>query len=274
MARRRGRATAGFFNPVHPWTIQVLGEAGAAWLATLKPAARKALAKKLFRGGMRTLIAARGVSVDPRIWPGAGIACESRDEPAHDIVYALRGELARKHAWQQVAHGVLMEVHGIGVLVEGTAGAGKSLLALDLISRGHALVADDAVDLVRPAPGILLGRSPDVLEGYLASRDLGVVDVLRMHGSRALRRQCRIDLVVKLVRGRRAPSARQLLAGRRSTRRVLGEAVPALSLPAQTGHNLAALVEAACLDRRLRLDGIEADVALSRRQARAIERKK
>ena len=164
------------------------------------------------------------------------------------------------------------------VLVEGAAGAGKSLLALDLISRGHALIADDAVELQRPARGILLGRGPEVLEGYLASRDLGVVDVLRMHGSRALRQQCRVDLVVQLVTRRRRPDARQLLGGRRSVRRLLGESIPALSLPAhpqfaKRGHNLAALVEAACLDRRLRLDGIEADAALTRRQARAIKKK-
>jgi HPr kinase/phosphorylase len=275
MARRRGQATAGFFNPVHPWTTQVLGEAGLAYLATLKPAARKALARTLGAAGMKTLVAARGIAIPDRsTWRAAGIACETRDAPAHEIVLALREQLAGSDALREVAHGVLMEVHGVGVLVEGAAGAGKSLLALDLISRGHALIADDAIELVRPAPGILLGRCPEVLEGYLASRDLGVVDVLRMHGSRALRKQCRMDLVVKLVRGRRAPDASQVLSGQRSTRQLLGEKIPALSLPAQTGHNLAALVEAACLDRRLRLDGIEADVALSRRQARAIERKK
>ena len=273
------RGDVGFFNPVHPWTAQVLGDAGAAYLAGLKPAQRKALARKLACAGMKALIVARGAgAAEPELWAAAGISCEVRDEPAHDVVYVLRGELARKQAARQLAHGVLMQVHGVGVLIEGAAGSGKSLLALDLITRGHALVADDAVELQRPARGILLGRAPEVLEGYLASRDLGVVDVLRMHGSRALLSQCRVDLVVQLVTRRRPPTARQLLGGHRGVRRLLGETIPSVSLPAhprlaQRGHNLAALVEAACLDRRLRLEGIEADATLSRRQARAIKNK-
>ena len=227
---------------------------------------------------MRRLILASGAEgTDAAAWTAAGIEVQSRADPAHEIVHELRGELAEAGARRATVHGVLLEVHGVGVLVEGAAGAGKGMLALDLLSRGHALVADDAVELARPAPGIVLGQAPPLLEGYLASRDLGVVDVRRLHGARALRRECRLDLVIRLESRPAKATAGQLLTGRRSTRRLLGESVPALALPAHSrfekrGHNLAALVEAACLDRRLRLDGIEADAALVRRQARAIRR--
>lgn len=265
--------SAGFFNPVHPWTIQVLGEAGAAHLSSLTPKERAALPKKLARAGMKTLIVAGGVQLsDLTPWHRARIDVLLRDDPAHEIVFELRSEQAVSSVQRATVHGVLMQVHGIGVLIEGAAGAGKSVLALDLISRGHALVADDAVELSRTGPGVVIGQGPGVLEGYLASRDLGIVDVMRMHGSRSVRRQARVDLVIGL--GARKASAQQLLQGRRSTRRLLGEPVPALSLPSKSGHNLAALVEAAALDRRLRLDGIEADAALIRRQARAIRKKK
>jgi len=274
----RSRGTAGLFNPVHPWTVQVLGDAGADCLSRLPPSALAALPARLRRRGMATLVVARGGALpDEAPWRAAGIAIERRNEPAHEIVHALRRELAEQGCARAVVHGVLLDVHGVGVLLEGAAASGKSTLALELVTRGHRLVADDAVELARPAPGIVVGRCPDVLRGYVATRDLGVLDVARMHGARAVLPLRRLDLVVRLAPAGRRAGARQLLAGRRGTRRLLGEALPAVTLAVpsrrpRTGHNLAALVEAACLDWRLRQDGIEADAALARRQARAIKK--
>ncbi|HUR40367.1 MAG TPA: HPr(Ser) kinase/phosphatase [Verrucomicrobiae bacterium] len=269
--RRRGAAgTAGFFNPVHPFAVQVLGDAGAAWLAALAPGARAALPRVLRRQGMRSLIVAAGIEPGPlHGWAAAGIAVERREQPAHEIVESLRAAAAAtaRSVW---AHGVMLVVHRIGVLIEGAAATGKSTLALELVSRGHVLVADDAVELRRPAPGIVVAHGPALLAGYLEARGLGVLDVRRMHGAGAHRTQRRLDLVVRLVPLPRSSPPPERLSGRRGTRRVLGVTVPVLSL-AQTSHNLAALVEAACLDRRLRLDGIDAGAALERRQARAIK---
>jgi HPr kinase/phosphorylase len=270
----------GFFNPVHPWTVQVLGDAGSDYLSRLEPSVLAELPARLRRRGMATLIVARGGTLaDEAPWRRAGIGLERRDEPAHDIVHALRTAVAERAAARQVVHGVLLDVHGVGVLLTGDAASGKSTLALELVTRGHRLVADDAVELARPAPGIVVGRCPEMLRGYVATRDLGVVDVARMHGARSVLPQRRVDLVVRLAPPPRRAGARQLLAGRRGTRRLLGEPLPAVTLPvhsrgARTGHNLAALVEAACLDWRLREDGIEADAALARRQARVIAKKK
>lgn len=220
---------------------------------------------------MTKLILAGGVTLqDPRPWAAAGIDIEPRTERAHELVHAGRSELAEagRHA---VLHGTFLHVHGIGVLLQGPPGAGKSALALELIARGHALVADDATEFMRPAPSVLVGRSPAVIEGYLETRGLGVLDVRRMHGGRAVRAQARLDLIVRLQRGRgRALDAKERLQGRRGTRRVLGERVPVLTLALR--HNLAALVEAACLDRLLQLDGVDAPAQLAKRQARAIRK--
>jgi len=153
------------------------------------------------------------------------------------------------------------------VLVAGDAGAGKSALALELISRGHALVADDAPELIRPAPGVLIGRCPPVLLGYLATRGLGVLDVRAMHGASAVRAEQRLDLVVRLAA--KAPS--RGVGGARSTRRLLGEAIPVISLTPGSGDNLAVRVEAACRDHWLRLGGVAADAAFARRQRKAIK---
>jgi HPr kinase/phosphorylase len=265
------QATVGLFNPVHPWTVQVLGEAGIAYLRKLEPRVRAALPRRLARLGMIRLMVARGANLlDARAWTAAGIDVEHRPEPAHEVVYAMRCAAAAsgRHA---VLHGVFLDVHGTGVLLEGAAGSGKSALALELIARGHALVADDAVDVARAASSILVGRSPAVIEGYLETRGLGVLDVRRMHGRRAVRSRARLDLIVRLQRGKvRAPTAEERLRGRREAREVLGEAVPVLTLPLR--HNLAALVEAACLDRRLQLDGVDAPARLAKRQARAIKK--
>jgi HPr kinase/phosphorylase len=181
LANRQGR-TVGLFNPVHPWTVQVLGDAGAEHLSQLDPAGRAALSRRLAAKGMTTLIVARGVAADADAWTAAGIECSVRQAPAHDIVHALRQELPRLVP-EQVVHGVFLLVHGIGVLIEGAAASGKSTLALDLLARGHALVADDAVELRRPAAGVVVGRCPGVLKGYLEARGLGIVDVRAMHGA-------------------------------------------------------------------------------------------
>ena len=251
--------------------MQVLGAAGSAYLARLAPAARAALPRRLRARGVRTLMVADGATLsDERRWTRAGIGVEHWPAPDHELVHALRREAAAS-ARRIVLHGTLLHVHGLGVLVEGPAGAGKGALALELLARGHALVADDAVEVARPAPGIVVGRSPAVIHGYLETRGLGVLDVRRMHGPGAVRATARLDLVVSLRRGRpRALTADQRLRGRRGLRRVLGEPVPVLTLPLR--HNLAALVEAACLDRRLQLDGMDAPAALERRQARALKK--
>jgi HPr kinase/phosphorylase len=163
-------------------------------------------------------------------------------------------------------HGVMLEVYGLGVLLTGEAGIGKSALALELISRGHALVADDAVEFVRPAAGVLIGRCPPLLSGYLEVRGAGVLDIGRMHGESAVRPAQRLDLVVRL--GRR--SRRRALQGARRVSRLLGEPVPGVSLAAGTGDNLAVRVEAACRDHWLRLAGVRADAVFAERQQRAI----
>jgi HPr kinase/phosphorylase len=262
--------TAGFFNPVHPDTVMVLGDAGVHYLSTLKPAARRALPRALRKKGLAALILPRGVRADPR-WRKAGVATWRTTRPAHEAVHALRGLLAETQARTGTLHGVLVAVHGVGVLVTGPAGAGKSALALDLVSRGHVLIADDAVDVRRIADGVLTGHCPALLRGYLETRGLGLLDVKALHGARAARASQRIELVAALAPGR-ASRAAERLAGRRGRRTILGVALPSISLPARLGHNLPALVEAACLDQRLRDEGDDAAAAFEQRQARALKR--
>ncbi len=168
---------------------------------------------------------------------------------------------------------MLLRVHGLGVLLAGPSGIGKGTLALALIARGHALVADDAVEIRRLAPGRLIGQSPRLWRGFMEVRGLGILQVRRLYGKSAVRARQRLDLIVRLTRGHGRPTAAARLAGRRSTQRLLGEKVPVLSLGAGVGDNLPALVEAASLDQRLRLAGFAADQVFAQRQQKLLNRR-
>ena len=154
-------------------------------------------------------------------------------------------------------HGVFLEIYGLGVLLAGGSGAGKSEIALDLISRGHRLIADDAVEIAQPARGVVLGRCPELLRDFLEVRGLGVINIRRLYGDAAIADVQRLDLVIHLDNRPDAPmdEAADRISGRRAERVILGVPIPEIFLRAKLGHNQRALVEAACRDHWLRLFG-------------------
>ena len=170
-------------------------------------------------------------------------------------------------------HGVFMQVQGVGVLLSGSSGVGKSELALELLTRGHQLIADDAAEFAVRGHH-LLGRCPPLLTGFLEARSLGILNVRRMFGARSVARNHWLQLIVHLeMRSERiaVPPALERLHGRRGQREVLGMAVPEISIPIRLGHNLAVLVEAACRDFKLRQAGYRADEDFAARQLQAIK---
>lgn len=171
---------------------------------------------------------------------------------------------------ETLTHGVLVEVEALGVLLRGASGAGKSELAIELLSRGHKLIADDAIEWRRDAQQRIVGSCPALLSGFIEVRGLGVLDARALYGEGAVIAQAALDLVIDL--GVRAePSAEERLSGRRGVFHLLGAAVPEISLPRRVGHNLAVLVEAACRDHRLRLAGYRSDEILVERQLRRLQ---
>ncbi|MEK6806332.1 MAG: hypothetical protein AABY95_06760 [Pseudomonadota bacterium] len=139
-----------------------------------------------------------------------------------------------------------MQVHGIGLLILGAAGSGKSALALDLLTRGHRLVADDAVELVTQKKQ-LIGHCPRRLRGLMEVRGLGILDARRLFGARSLLQRTRVRLVLKL---RPEPVEPDRLRGNYRTMRIAGVPLPCLSLSTSLGHNLAVYAETACLNLR------------------------
>lgn len=166
-------------------------------------------------------------------------------------------------------HGVFLEVEGLGVYLRGASGVGKSELGLELVSRGHKLIADDAIEFIR-ADSSVVGRCPALLEGFIEVRGLGILNVRRVFGDAAVVPSAALDLIIDLgVRGDPTPDER--LYGRRGRSLMLGIAIDEISLPRRVGHNLAVLVEAACRDHRLRQAGYNACDDLVARQARAMQ---
>lgn len=163
------------------------------------------------------------------------------------------------------AHGVFVAVDGLGVWLRGASGAGKSELGLELVTRGHRLVADDAIEfhLIDGRPH---GRCPSLLDGFIEIRGLGILNLRRLYGDAAVAEGAALDLVIDLgTRGDITPEER--LSGRRTLAHVLGIDVAQVSLARRVGHNLAVLVETACRDHRLRLGGYDACSDLVDRQS-------
>lgn len=165
-----------------------------------------------------------------------------------------------------------MRVFDLGLLIAGRSGVGKSELALELLGRGHQLVADDATDFELNERGELEGRCPELLQGFLEVRGLGVLNVGRMFGDAALCPLWRLDLILLLQPLWELEGGAERLLGRRQQRKVLGWSIPEITLPMRLGHNVAVLAEAACRDQKLRNEGYEAPEDFANRLRDAIRR--
>ncbi len=194
-----------------------------------------------------------------------------------ELIRNLRYRLTLLLAESEIIHGVLMDVHGTGVLITGEASVGKSELALELISRSHILVADDAPEFRRIAPGTVEGRCPPLLQDFLEVRGLGVLNIARMYGDASTRSRKILRFIINLqnVATGDSENALEQLVGERLgapdvQRDVLGVRIPQRTIPVAPGRNLAVLVEAAVRDYILRSGGYNATRELVEKQALAL----
>lgn len=195
-----------------------------------------------------------------------------------ELLRTLRYRLTLLLAESEIIHGVLMDVHGTGVLITGEASVGKSELALELISRAHILVADDAPEFRRIAPGTIEGRCPPLLQDFLEVRGLGVLNIARMYGDAHTRKRKILRFIINLqtVQASDFENSLEHIVGERLgapdvQRDVLGVSIPQRTIPVAPGRNLAVLVEAAVRDYILRSGGYNATRDLVEKQAQALE---
>jgi len=255
-----GAALVGHLNLIHPNRIQVLGSHEAAYLDSFDNNAFGQLLANLISARPAAIIVADGIDAHPRLVEranSAGTAVFASPQPAEQVIEHLRRFLAKVLAETTSLHGVFMDVLGLGVLITGDSGVGKSELALELISRGHGLVADDVVEFSRIAVTTLEGRCPLLLKDFLEVRGLGVLNIRTIFGETAVRPKMNLKLIVHLQRPLQAgASEAERLPLHELTEDILGFPVRKVVIPVAAGRNLAVLLEAAVRDCILQLRGI------------------
>jgi len=221
----------------------------------------------LFAVNPVAIVIAEGAPADVRLLKAAeasGTAVFATDMPGAQVIERLRRYLGKALAETMQRHGVCMDVLGLGVLITGDSGAGKSELALELISRGHGLVADDVVDISRIAVSTLECRCPPVLKDFLEVRGLGVLDIRTIFGETAVRPKMNLRLIVHLDRPGTNESERLPL--HEQSEDILGVTVRKVVIPVAAGRNLAVLLEAAVRNYILQLRGIHSTAEFVQRQ--------
>ncbi len=249
----------GFLNPIHPTRLHVLGHAEVRYYSEMEPARWAHYARELQVGGPIGLIIADDLSPPAALQSTAetaGLPLLRSPLPAATVIEVLRIYFSKLLARHCTVHGVFMDVLGMGVLISGESSVGKSELGLELISRGHGLVADDVVDFSRTAPDTIEGRCPHLLANLLEVRGLGLLDIKAIFGETAVRRRMKLRLIVELRRYSGADSFERLpLEGQSED--VLGLPIRKVLIPVASGRNLAVLTEAAVRNTILQLRGID-----------------
>jgi len=266
-------ALVGHLNLIHPNRIQVLGNHEVAHLAAFEEAELFRMLGSLFAVHPAAIVVADGAPADVRLLKAAeasGVAVLISDIPGAQVIDRLRRYLGKALAETTERHGVCMDVLGLGVLITGDSGVGKSELALELISRGHGLVADDVVEVSRIAASTLECRCPPMLKDFLEVRGLGVLDIRTIFGETAVRPKMNLRLVVQLDRPGASESERLPL--HEQSEDILGVPVRKVVIPVAAGRNLAVLLEAAVRNYILQLRGIHSTAEFMERQRTEIKK--
>ena len=236
---------AGFYNYFDPNRLQIIGRVESTYLELKTEAERRSCFEELMRYDISALVICHGASAFPECLEVAGkydrnlfVTPEDTSDFMADVISSLHTHLAPR----TTMHGVLVEVHGEGVLLTGDSGIGKSETALELIKRGHKLIADAAVDIRRIGRDRLVGTAPELIRYYMELRGIGVVDVRHLYGVGAVKPEGAIDLVVNLEvwDDQKAYDRLGLIS---ETQDILGVTVPSLTIPVRPGRNLAVILE-------------------------------
>ncbi len=270
---RADRSLVGQLNLINQHRIQVLGSRELEYLDNLKKNSRKDAISLLFSGQSILVIIAKGLPAPEDLLRAAedsGTPVLSSRLSGQETIKNLQYYLSNHFAEKITLHGVFMEVMGTGVLITGESSIGKSELALELLTRGHRLIADDAPEFARSAPDTLTGTCPEMLRDFLEVRGLGILNVRAMFGASSIKPNRNLRLIIVLQDMEDAIKMDRLHGSKRM-RSILDVEIPEITLPVGPGRNLAVLLETAVRNHILNTKGYDASQAFIERQKRRLE---
>ena len=272
-AARSGADLVGYLNYIHPYRVQILGEREVAYLSRGSEEDCIRRVSRIVTLEPPVLVLADGQTAPEallRVCERAQIPMFATPESSAFVIDVLRAYLSKHFADRTSMHGVFMDILGLGVLITGESGLGKSELGLELISRGNGLVADDAVDLFRINQTTIEARCPELLQNLLEVRGIGLLDIRAIFGETAVRRKMRLKLIVHLVRRENFERDYERIPSEPLMQDVLGIPVLKVVIQVVAGRNIAVLVEAAVRNTILQMRGIDTYQDFMQRQRLAM----
>ena len=270
---RPGLQLAGYFDHFEPMRLQVLGNVEMSYMDKMPPAEQASIFDRLFSYKIPALLLARGFEPAPICLEMAKkhniTVLRSRQATSNvvsGIIHFLRTALAPKIT----RHGVLVEVYGEGLLLIGDSGIGKSEAAIELLKRGHRLIADDAVEIRKIGENSLVGAAPDLIRNYVELRGIGIINVAKLFGMGAVKVENQIDLVVNVVPWN-THEAYDRLGLEDQYMDILGVKIPMNTIPITPGRNLAVILEVAAMNNRQRKMGYNAALEFTQQIDRHFE---
>jgi HPr kinase/phosphorylase len=264
---RPGLEMAGYFTHHPRERIQILGRTELSFFETLSKEDRRDRAERLYDEATPCIVVSRGLNI-----PEEFVEMAERTEmpllrstvPTTILASRITGFLENKLAPTTTIHGVLVDVYGVGMLITGGSGIGKSETALELVKRGHRLVADDAVEIRQTTDNVLYGNAPDLIKHLLEIRGVGIINVMTLFGAGAVRNVKKIAVVAKLETWQQEKQYDRLGIDEETTR-IIDTDLPLVTIPVRPGRNLAVIIEVAAMNFRLKRMGYNAALQFTNR---------
>lgn len=270
---RPGLELTGYLEFFDNKRIQVLGNTEFSYLGRYGPEAQKMVIDSIFSFGPPAVIICRDIEPSNAILESAKlhkVSIFSTTQSTSDLTASLVQYLNKELAPRITRHGVLVEVYGEGCLLTGDSGVGKSETAIELIKRGHRLVADDAVEIRRTAQTTLYGQSPENIRHFIELRGIGIINARKLFGMGAIKLQEKIDMVINLEQWDSA-KVYDRMGFDNEYMKILGVEVPTLTIPVKPGRNLAVIIEVAAMNNRQKKMGYNAARELLKNLGMAVE---
>ncbi len=257
---RPGLQLAGYFDHFEPLRLQIMGNAEMSYTSRLQPGERERIFDRLFSYRFPALLIARNIQPSEECIAMAkkhNVTVLQSPDATSSLISAIITYLSAALAPRITRHGVLMEIYGEGILLTGDSGIGKSEAAVELLKRGHRLIADDAVEIKKVSNNSLMGTAPELIRNYIELRGIGIINVAKLYGIGAIKQDNQINLVVNIVPWNTHEVYDRLGLEQHYTE-ILGVKIPMNTIPITPGRNLAVILEVAAMNNRQRRMGYNA----------------